>query len=109
MLISKKLDMPRKSQKAKLTWVKKELTKEDLLQVDWKPGAIPVLPGPLRYLKGSMIITTNLEFQRWTEIFSGECLTAAFPDKLAHKCHILEMNGNSYRFKESLKLISQQR
>jgi DNA replication protein DnaC len=56
-----------------------------------------------RYERGSLIITTNLEFARWTEIFGDEALTGALLDRLTHHCHIIEMNGESYRFKESLK------
>jgi len=36
-------------------------------------------------------------------VFGDERLTATLLDRLTHKCHILEMNGDSYRFKESLK------
>jgi len=56
-----------------------------------------------RYERGSLIITTNLEFGRWKEIFGDEALTGALLDRLTHRCHILEMNGESYRFKESLR------
>jgi len=56
-----------------------------------------------RYERGSMIITTNLDFARWKEIFGDEALTGALLDRLTHRCHILEMNGDSYRFKESLR------
>jgi DNA replication protein DnaC len=56
-----------------------------------------------RYERGSMIITTNLDFARWKELFGDEALTGALLDRLTHHCHILEMNGDSYRFKESLK------
>jgi DNA replication protein DnaC len=56
-----------------------------------------------RYERGSMIITTNLDFARWKEIFGDEALTGALLDRLTHKCHIIEMNGDSYRFKESLR------
>lgn len=55
-----------------------------------------------RYERGSVIITTNLEFARWKEIFGDDALTGALLDRLTHRCHILEMNGDSYRFKESL-------
>ena len=56
-----------------------------------------------RYLRGSILITTNLEFARWVEVFGDERLTGALLDRLTHHCHILEFNGDSYRFKESLK------
>jgi DNA replication protein DnaC len=56
-----------------------------------------------RYERGSLAITTNLEFGRWKEIFGDEALTGALLDRLTHRCHILEMNGDSYRFKESLR------
>ena len=50
-----------------------------------------------------MIVTTNLDFARWKEIFGDEALTGALLDRLTHHCHIIEMNGDSYRFKENLK------
>jgi len=56
-----------------------------------------------RYECGSVIITTNLDFVRWKEIFGDEALTGALLDRLTHRCHIIEMNGDSYRFKENLK------
>ena len=56
-----------------------------------------------RYERGSMLITTNLPFSEWNQIFQGERMTAALLDRLTHHCHILEMNGESYRFRESMK------
>jgi DNA replication protein DnaC len=56
-----------------------------------------------RYERGSLIITTNLDFARWKEVFGDEALTGALLDRLTHRCHIIEMNGDSYRFKESLR------
>ncbi len=56
-----------------------------------------------RYERGSIIITTNLEFAEWNQIFGDEKLTAALLDRLTHKSHILQMNGESYRFKQSLQ------
>ena len=56
-----------------------------------------------RYERGSLIITTNLDFARWKEIFGDDALTGALLDRLTHRCHIIEMNGDSYRFKESLR------
>jgi DNA replication protein DnaC len=54
-----------------------------------------------RYERGSILITTNLPFGEWGQIFQGERMTAALLDRLTHRCHIFEMNGPSYRFKES--------
>jgi len=56
-----------------------------------------------RYERGSIMITTNLEFAEWTQVFGEERLTAALLDRLTHRCHILLMNGESYRFRESMK------
>ena len=53
--------------------------------------------------RGSVIITTNLEFSRWTEIFPDTMLTAALVDRLTHRAHILDMNGPSYRLEQRLK------
>ena len=50
-----------------------------------------------------MLVTTNLDFASWTEIFGDARLTAALLDRLTHRCHILEFQGDSYRFKESLR------
>ena len=55
--------------------------------------------------KGSMIITTNLVFERWEEVFKDPVLTGAIIDRLAHKAHILDMTGDSYRIKETLEWI----
>lgn len=54
-----------------------------------------------RYERGSLLITTNLEFSRWTEVFGDATLTGALLDRLTHHAHILVFNGESYRFKES--------
>jgi len=95
----------------RLSRLEKQLASHDLIILD-EVGFIPFTPSgsqalfqfcSSRYLTRSTIITTNLEFERWTEVFGDERLTAALLDRLTHKCHILEMNGESYRFKESLK------
>lgn len=52
----------------------------------------------------STIITTNLSFDRWNEIFGDTILTAAMVDRLTHKAHIINMNGKSYRTKETIAL-----
>jgi len=56
-----------------------------------------------RYERGSLIVTSNLTFSKWNEIFYTERLTTAILDRLIHHCHILEMTGESYRFSESVK------
>jgi DNA replication protein DnaC len=54
-----------------------------------------------RYERGSTLVTSNLPFQEWTEILGSERLTGALLDRLTHHVHILEMNGESYRLKQS--------
>ena len=56
-----------------------------------------------RYERGSLLVTSNLPFSEWSQIFQGERMTAALLDRLCHHCHIFEMNGESYRFRESMK------
>jgi DNA replication protein DnaC len=56
-----------------------------------------------RYERGSILITSNLPFGEWGQIFQGERMTAALLDRFTHRCHIFEMNGESFRFRESVK------
>jgi DNA replication protein DnaC len=49
------------------------------------------------------LITSNLGFGDWSQVFQGERMTAALLDHLIHRCEIFEMNGESYRFRESTK------
>lgn len=49
----------------------------------------------------SIIITTNLSFNRWEEIFIDPTLTAAMVDRLAHKATVINIKGDSYRIKET--------
>jgi DNA replication protein DnaC len=56
-----------------------------------------------RYERASVIITTNLGFADWTQLFGDPTLTAALLDRLTHKAHIILCNWESYRLKESLK------
>jgi DNA replication protein DnaC len=53
------------------------------------------------YERLSLIVTTNLPFESWTEVFGSERLTGALLDRLTHRVHILEANGHSYRLRES--------
>ncbi len=94
----------------KLSKLKSTLAKIDLLILD-ELGMVPFHQDAAnllsqvindRYEQRSTIITTNLPFPDWTQLFGTQQLTAALLDRLTHRCHILEMNGESYRFKESL-------
>lgn len=55
----------------------------------------------LRAERKSTIVTTNLSFDRWNEIFNDPVLTAALIDRLTHKSYVINMNGDSYRIKET--------
>src|SRR5690554_2849176 len=54
----------------------------------------------------SIIITTNLSFTRWEEIFGDPTLTAAMVDRLAHKATVINIKGDSYRIKETKDWLS---
>ena len=56
----------------------------------------------LRAEKKSTIITTNLSFDKWEEIFNDPVMTTAIIDRLTHKSHVINMTGESYRLKETL-------
>lgn len=59
------------------------------------------------YERTSLIVTTNLPFESWTEVMGSERLTGALLDRLTHRIHILEANGESYRLRESKKRAKQ--
>ena len=54
---------------------------------------------------GSIILTTNLTFERWEEIFNDPILTAALVDCLTHKSHLVNMSGDSYRVDETAEWL----
>lgn len=56
-----------------------------------------------RYERASVMITTNLEFTEWTNLFGNEKMTAALLDRLTHRSHIHLLNGESFRFRQSMK------
>ena len=60
-----------------------------------------------RYERGSILVTTNLPFDEWTEMFGSERLTGALLDRLTHHVHIIEMNGDSYRLRQSGRTASE--
>jgi len=53
------------------------------------------------YERNSLIVTTNLSFENWTEVLGSERLTGAALDRLTHRCHILETKGESYRLRDA--------
>jgi len=56
-----------------------------------------------RHERGSVIITTNLGFADWTQVFGDATLTAALLDRLTHKAHIINCTWDSYRLQETLR------
>ena len=94
--------------------MQKQLVSQELLIID-ELGFVPLSKTGAellfevvsqRYERGSIIITSNLPFDEWTEVFGSERLTGATLDRLTHHVHILEMNGESYRLRESRKAKS---
>jgi DNA replication protein DnaC len=95
----------------RLTRLEQALKKIDLLILDelsyltfTKPQAELLFHQlSVRNERGSVAITTNLEFSRWGEFFPDTMLTAALIDRLTHHSHILNMNGESYRLKQRMR------
>ena len=95
----------------RLLRLQKQLAKYHLLIIDER-GFVPLSKTGAellfevfsqRYERGSILVTSNLPFDEWTEIFGSERLTGALLDRLTHHVHILEMNGESYRLNQSQK------
>ena len=95
----------------RLQRLQKTLASQDLLIID-ELGFVPLSKTGAellfeiisqRYERGSIVITSNLPFDEWTEVFGSERLTGAILDRLTHHVHILEMNGESFRLRESRK------
>jgi len=93
----------------RLIRLQKQLANQDLLIID-ELGFVPLSKTGAellfetisqRYERGSIIITSNLPFDEWTETFGTERLTGALLDRITHHVHILEMNGESFRLKQS--------
>ena len=61
------------------------------------------------YERTSVIVTTNLPFEQWTEVLGSPRLTGAVLDRLTHRCHILEASGESYRLRDARKKIKKQK
>ena len=86
-----------------------QLGKQDLLILD-ELGYVPASKAgsellfdviSTAYERQSLIVTTNLPFENWTEVLLSERLTGATLDRLTHRCHILETRGESYRLKDA--------
>ena len=93
----------------RLLKLQRELQTVKLLIVD-ELGYVPLSPTGAellfevfsqRYECGSTIVTSNLPFEDWTTVLGSERLTGALLDRLTHHVHILTMNGDSYRLKQS--------
>ena len=94
----------------------KQLEKQDLLVLD-ELGYVPFSKAGSEllfevvsraYERQSLIVTTNLPFENWTEVCGSERLTGAMLDRLTHKVHIIEANGASYRLEQSRKRLARQ-
>jgi DNA replication protein DnaC len=92
-----------------LSRIRSQLSKLDLLVLDelgyvpmGKAGAELLFDVMSRaYESMSLIVTTNLPFENWTEVLDNERLTGATLDRLTHRCHIVETGGESYRLKDA--------
>ena len=89
----------------------KQLEKQHLLVLD-ELGYVPFSKAAAEllfevvsraYERTSLIVTTNLPFENWVEVMGSERLTGALLDRLTHRVHIIEANGESYRLKEARK------
>ncbi|MFQ5382386.1 MAG: IS21-like element helper ATPase IstB [Dehalococcoidia bacterium] len=92
-----------------LSRMKAQLAKLDLLILD-ELGYVPASKVGAEllfdvistaYERTSLIVTTNLPFENWTEVLGSERLTGATLDRLTHRCHIIECNGQSYRLNDA--------
>ncbi len=92
-----------------LSRLRTQLSKLDLLILD-ELGYVPATKigaellfdiVSTAYERTSLIVTTNLPFENWTEVLGSERLTGATLDRLTHRCHILETRGESYRLREA--------
>ena len=92
-----------------LTRMRAQLAKQDLLILD-ELGYVPASKVGAEllfdivstaYERTSLVVTTNLPFENWTEVLGSERLTGATLDRLTHRCHIIETRGESYRLRDA--------
>ena len=85
-----------------------QLGRQDLLILD-EPGYVPFTKAEAELLFGvvsraherqSLVVTTNLPFEQWPEVCGSERLTGATLERLTHRVHIVEANGQSYRLRD---------
>ncbi len=104
-------ELTEKHRAGNLTKMLKQLQRLDLLILD-EVGYIPCdkLSSQLlfnvisnSYEQQSVIVTSNLQFGRWNEMFGDDRLTAALIDRLVHRAHILSFTGPSLRYEEAMK------
>jgi DNA replication protein DnaC len=57
-----------------------------------------------RYERGSVILTSNKAFSEWGHVFADDVLATAILDRLLHHCHVISINGPSYRLKDHASL-----
>jgi DNA replication protein DnaC len=103
-------------QERQLLRLRSQLTKLDLLILD-EFGYVPTTKAGAEllfdviataYERTSVVLTTNLPFENWTEILGNERLTGAALDRLTHRCHILETSGESYRLQDAKRRRKQE-
>lgn len=89
--------------------MRQQLAKLDLLILD-ELGYVPASKAGAEllfdviataYERYSLVVTTNLPFENWTEVLGSERLTGAALDRLTHRCHIVETKGESYRLQDA--------
>jgi DNA replication protein DnaC len=97
--------------------LRQQLAKLDLLVLD-ELGYVPASKAGAEllfdviataYERYSVVVTTNLPFENWTEVLGSERLTGAALDRLTHRCHILETTGESYRLQDAKRRRGRQR
>jgi DNA replication protein DnaC len=93
--------------------LQKQLERQDVLLLD-ELGYVPFSKAGAEllfdvvgraYERTSLIVTTNLPFEQWTEVLGSERLTGAMLDRLTHRVHILEANGQSYRLADAKRRL----